>query len=89
MPWELSFSAAINIVTAHQHSFINCAGKPRTKQWAKQSVLLLILQSKLLIRPYRSEPRAVKKRPKAYPLLTKHRSIFQPIPHQKRYSKNA
>jgi hypothetical protein len=51
--------------------------------------LLLILQSKLLIRPYRSEPRAVKKRPKAYPLLTKHRSIFHPIPHQKRYSKNA
>jgi len=89
MPWELSFSAAINIVTAHQHSFIHFAGKPRAKQWAKQSVLLLILQSRLLIRPYRCEPRAVKKRPKAYPLLTKYRSIFQPIPHQKRYSKNA
>ncbi len=89
MPWELSFSAAINIVTAHQHSFIHCAGKPRAKHWAKQSVLALILQSKLNIRPYRREPRAVKKRPKAYPLLTKHRSVFQPIPHQKRYSKNA
>ena len=88
-PWELSFSAAVNITTTHHHSFIQCAGKPLAKQRAKQSVLLLILQSKLLIRPYRSEPRAIKKRPKAYPLLTKHRSVFQPIPHQKRYSKNA
>lgn len=89
LPWELSFSAAINIVTSHQHQFIHYAGKSRLQRQAKNVVLALILQSKLQIRPYRSEPRAVKKRPKAYPLLTKHRSVFQPIPHQKRYSKNA
>jgi hypothetical protein len=88
-PWELSFSAAINIVTTHHHQFVHLTQTPRKKHHVWKAVLTHCLQRKLQIRPYRSEPRAVKKRPKAYPLLTKHRSIFQPIPHQKRYSKNA
>ena len=58
--WELSFSAAINIVTSHQHQFIHYAGKSRLQRQAKNVVLDLILQRKLQIRPYRSEPRGVK-----------------------------
>jgi hypothetical protein len=36
-------------------------------------------------RPGRREPRAVKRRPKPYPLLTKHRHRWREIPHQDRY----
>jgi hypothetical protein len=36
-------------------------------------------------RPGRREPRAHKRRPKPFPLLTCHRSRFREIPHQSRY----
>ena len=37
------------------------------------------------LRPGRREPRAVKRRPKPYPLLTCHRRKYQEIPHRNRY----
>ena len=40
-------------------------------------------------RPGRREPRALKRRPKPYPLLTCHRSKFKEIQHQNRYYKNS
>ncbi len=40
-------------------------------------------------RPGRREPRAIKRRPKPYPLLTRHRSKFKEIQHQNRYYKNS
>lgn len=39
-------------------------------------------------RPKRSEPRAIKRRPKPYPLLHKPRRQFKEIPHRTRYWKN-
>lgn len=39
-------------------------------------------------RPGRREPRAVKRRPKPYPLLNKPRHQFKDIPHRNRYWKN-
>jgi len=39
-------------------------------------------------RPGRREPRAVKRRPKPYPLLNKPRHQFKDIPHRNRYRKN-
>lgn len=40
-------------------------------------------------RPGRREPRAIKRRPKPYSLLTHHRSKFKEIQHQNRYYKNS
>lgn len=40
-------------------------------------------------RPERREPRAVKRRPKPYPLLTCNRHLYQEIPHKGRYKKSA
>jgi hypothetical protein len=37
------------------------------------------------LRPGRREPRAVKRRPKPYPLLTCHRHSYREIPHRNRY----
>ena len=88
-PCEISFSGAVQLAINHQQRFVNLAGKPRRIKAAWNEIIELCTRNKLLIRPHRQEPRAVKRRPKAYPLLNKHRSIFQPIPHQKRYTKNA
>ncbi len=44
---------------------------------------------KLDLRPFRSEPRAQKKRPKSYQLLTDPRATFQEIPHRNAYKKCA
>ena len=38
-------------------------------------------------RPNRREPRALKRRPKQYPSLTKPRAAFKEIPHRKKYKK--
>lgn len=40
-------------------------------------------------RPGRREPRAVKRRPKPYPRLMRHRRRFREISHQNRYYKNS
>jgi hypothetical protein len=40
-------------------------------------------------RPGRREPRAIKRRPKPYPRLMRHRHFFREIPHQNRYYKNS
>ena len=40
-------------------------------------------------RPGRREPRAVKRRPKPYPVLTKPRNQFVEIPHRSKYRKAA
>ena len=39
-------------------------------------------------RPNRVEPRAIKRRPKPYPLLNRPRRQFRDIPHRSRYWKN-
>jgi hypothetical protein len=43
---------------------------------AYQTLLKRIAQDKLPYRPHRSEPRAVKRRPKPFPLLTIHRHTW-------------
>lgn len=51
------------------------------------SELFRVLAADLLPqRPGRREPRAVKRRPKAYPLLTRPRHSFQEIQHQNHYT---
>ena len=52
--------------------------------------LLRVLAADLVPdRPGRREPRAVKRRPKPYPLLTCHRHRFREIRHQNRYYRNS
>ncbi len=48
-------------------------------------ILEYLAAQKLRSRPDRSEPRAVKRRPKTYARLTKPRHEFQDIPHRNRY----
>jgi len=58
----------------------------RKQLW--QELVAVIAADLVPKRPGRTEPRAVKHRPKAYPLLNKPRRQFKEIPHRCRYRKN-
>jgi len=74
---HMSFKGTIDLVTSMAETFRPLAGKP-LKLRAHYRILIEVCATKVLeIRPYRREPRAIKRRPKSYPLLTKPRHIFQ------------
>lgn len=51
------------------------------------AMLAAIARAPIPLRPNRCEPRARKRRPKNYQLLTKHRHEFKEIQHRNRYAK--
>ena len=60
--------------------------KMRDLLW--EDLLLNLARDLVPARPGREEPRAVKRRPKPYPLLNRPRRQFRDIPHRSRYWKN-
>jgi hypothetical protein len=52
-------------------------------------LLELIATKRVIERPFRREPRAVKRRPKSYPYLTAPRHQYVEIQHRSRYRKPA
>ncbi len=86
--WErLSFKGTVDAVRTYTAEIR--AARSRTKRehlWEELS--RAIVADKVPHRPGRTEPRAVKRRPKAYPLLNKPRHQFIEIPHRHRYRKN-
>ena len=81
---HFSFKGCLDIVRSMQGNFWDLARRNTQKQRAQiREQLIEICATKTLnIRPFRREPRAVKRRPKSYQLLTKHRHEFQEIPHR-------
>ena len=95
----MGLAARRNDVSVLSLSFKSCLGSIR--QWAPwlaaldptsprffttQELLLRYLAELILPhRPNRVEPRARKRRPKNYPLLTAPRKVFKEIPHRNRY----
>ena len=59
--------------------------KMRRQLW--QDLLLNLARDLVPLRPDRREPRAVKRRPKPYPLLNQPRRRFVEISHRNRYWK--
>jgi hypothetical protein len=60
---------------------------PSQRQCMTALLLKYLGRDLLPCRPNRSEPRARKRRPKNYPLLTKPRNLFLEIRHRNRYKK--
>ena len=89
----LSFKGVLDLVVASHEGFRIYAGHPRNRHDAL-AVLIDTCAGKLINqRQGRREPRAVKRRPKNFQMLTTHRSVFvqsgREIPHRNRYRKNA
>lgn len=83
---RISFKGSVDAVRQYSAAL----SRARTQRKADELVrdLLATLAADLVPhRPNRREPRALKRRPKPYSLLTKHRSTFKEIPHRGKYRK--
>ena len=75
LPRQLSFKATLQVLNAFEE---NLRHSPRAQLRTSHAIVLgSIGQMVLPVRPNRVEPRAVKRRPKTYALLTKPRHLYQ------------
>jgi hypothetical protein len=85
---QVSFKGSVDAV--RQYSPMIAQARSAKKQRRLVKDLLRVLALDLVPeRPGRQEPRAVKRRPKPYPLLNKPRRSFREISHRSRYRKPA
>lgn len=73
---EVSFKQTIDLVVSMSENYRPLAGKPRKLRERHKILIEEVSHRVLKIRPYRLEPRAIKRRPKSYPLLTAPRRLF-------------
>ena len=84
---RLSFKGTVD--SAGEYSAAIAEAKSRQKQRELVTDLLdVVAADPVPERPGRQEPRAVKRRPKPYPLLNRHRRRFKEVSHRNRYWKN-
>jgi hypothetical protein len=84
---RISFKGTVD--ASRQYSIAIAQARAKKKQRALVADLLRVIAlDQLPDRPGRAEPRAVKRRPKPYPLLNHPRRKFKEIPHRNRYWKN-
>jgi hypothetical protein len=85
---RISFAGALAAARRTSQALLQTPSKKRRAQL--QAELFRVLAQDLVpLRPGRREPRAVKRRPKPYPRLMRHRSKFREISHQNRYYANS
>jgi IS4 transposase len=81
---RLSFKGSVDAVRHFSGAIARARSKSRAAALARE--ILRVLAADLVPeRPGRQEPRAVKRRPKPYSLLTKPRHQFVEIPHRGKY----
>lgn len=73
LPWKISFKGTVQLVHSFMPHFVNSSEEKNKMLYAE--MLKLIIQNKIGNRPGRVEPRAVKRRPKAFPSLSKPRIV--------------
>ena len=84
---RMSFKGTVDSV----RQFSMAIAQARSKRKQRQLIIELletIARDEVPDRPHRKEPRAVKRRPKAFPLLNKPRHKFKEIFHRNRYWKS-
>lgn len=83
---RISFKGCVDALRQYSDAMARAPNRETRRQLWEDLLLNLVLDS-VRHRPNRSEPRAVKRRPKAYPLLNRPRHRFVEIPHRNRYWK--
>jgi hypothetical protein len=73
LPWKISFKGSVQLIHSFMPHFINSSEQKNKTLYVE--LLRLIIKNKIGNRPGRVEPRAVKRRPKAFPSLSKPRSV--------------
>jgi hypothetical protein len=83
---RVSFKGSVDALRQYSDAIARARNhKMRQQLWSH--LLLNLAKDRVPKRPHRTEPRAVKRRPKAYPLLNKPRRQFVEISHRNRYWK--
>jgi hypothetical protein len=83
---RVSFKGAVDALRQYSAAIAQARSqKMRHQLWS--DLLLNLARDLVPLRPNRKEPRAVKRRPKAYPLLNQPRRRFVEISHRSRYWK--
>jgi Transposase DDE domain len=85
---RLSFKGALDAVRQFTPAIHQARSKVKRQQICEE-LLRTIVRDLVPVRPGRTEPRAVKRRPKAYQLLNKPRHQFREMSHRCRYRKPA
>ena len=73
---RMSFKGTVDTLRQFSYAIYATKNSPKSRTRIINEMLLVIASEKVPLRENRSEPRAVKKRPKPFPRLTKHRSIY-------------
>jgi hypothetical protein len=84
---RLSFKGTVDAVRQYTLAIARESAKIRRRQLWHQ-LLATIVRDLVPLRPHRNEPRALKRRPKAYQLLNKPRKVFREVSHRCRYRKS-
>jgi hypothetical protein len=83
---RISFKGSVDALRQYSDAIARARNKKKRRHlW--EGLLLNLARDLVPKRPNRTEPRAVKRRPKAYPLLNKPRRQFVEISHRSRYWK--
>lgn len=82
---RISFKGAVDLLRQWLPQAAACHEQPRKLARWHEELLEAIASVRNPLRPGRQEPRAKKRRPKSYQLLTKPRRQFKEIPHRERY----
>jgi len=84
---RVSFKGAVDALRQYSEGMSKARSKKmRAQLW--EDLLLNLARDLVPHRPHRQEPRAVKRRPKPYPLLNKPRRQFKEVAHRNRYWKS-
>lgn len=80
--WQISFKGVLDQVLASHEIYTTHRGRTRKLAAHHASVIEICATKILEIRPFRHEPRAVKRRPKNFSMLTRYRHVFRQVPHR-------
>jgi hypothetical protein len=83
---RVSFKGTVDAVRQYSHA-IGQARNRKVRRQLWEDLLLNLARDLVRLRPGRTEPRAVKRRPKPYPLLNQPRHRFVEISHRSDYWK--
>lgn len=85
---RLSFKGTVDAVRQFSLAIAQARSKKQQRRLLV-GLLEVIARDQVPERPGRSEPRAVKRRPKAYQLLNRPRHLMKEIPHRSKYRKTS
>jgi len=86
---EISLKGTVDVIMEYRFEYRGLGNRPRLLKEAHLRLLDHVSDCLFIIRPGRSEPRAIKARPKPHQYLTEDRSVFKEIMHRSKYRKAA